>query len=239
MTYQKKQQVPEDGTLNQDRLKQLQRHIHYEEKIQVLQTDLIDLIHFFHSKGWSPATSTNYSFRNPSPEEATYTISISGIDKGKFDATHLMVINAEGNPTTEYTHLKPSAETLLHTLLYEDPSINAVVHTHSVAGTVLSRIFESSKGISFEGYEVLKGLQGINTHQTNIFLPIFPNSQDMVILSEEIRAYQKQNAKMHGFLLAGHGLYTWGESIAAAKRQMEVFEFLLECEIQINSFRKF
>lgn len=211
----------------------------YSEQRTLLQKELIELIHFFHQKGWSPATSTNYSFRNPKPENHTYTISKSGVDKGLFAESDLMEIDRDGNPLEVYTHLKPSAETLLHTMLYEDPMVEAVVHTHSVPNTVLSKLYLPKGGISFEGYEVLKGLEGILTHETNYFLPIFQNSQDIKALSEEIRNYQQKHPLPHGFLLAGHGLYTWGKTIAIAKRQMEVFEFLLECELQINRIGKF
>ena len=33
----------------------------------------------------------------------------------------------------------------------------------------------------------------------------------------------------HGFLLSGHGLYTWGRDLAEARRHIEIFEFLFEC----------
>ena len=34
--------------------------------------------------------------------------------------------------------------------------------------------------------------------------------------------------RAHAFLLRGHGLYTWGETIADAERHVEIIEFLLE-----------
>jgi methylthioribulose-1-phosphate dehydratase len=33
---------------------------------------------------------------------------------------------------------------------------------------------------------------------------------------------------VHGFLVLRHGLYTWGRSVAEARRHVEIFEFLLE-----------
>jgi ribulose-5-phosphate 4-epimerase/fuculose-1-phosphate aldolase len=32
----------------------------------------------------------------------------------------------------------------------------------------------------------------------------------------------------HGFLLSGHGLYTWGRDLAEARRHIEIHEFLFE-----------
>ena len=203
----------------------LSESIHYKS----LKKELIEIIHWFHSKGWSPATSTNYSFRNPVPHEDTYTISRSGVDKSLFKMDDLMIVDKNGNPTKEFEHIKPSAETLLHTLLYENPETQVILHTHTVPNTVLSMIYQKDKQISLQGYEVLKGIHGIKSHEEEVIVPIFENSQDMPVLSAEIRGYYQKNPNMQGFLLAGHGLYTWGHTMAEAKRHMEVFEFLFEC----------
>jgi methylthioribulose-1-phosphate dehydratase len=202
---------------------------HKEPETTLLQEKLMDVIRFFHQKGWSPATSTNYSFRNEDKE--TYTISISGVDKSEFCASDLMIIDKTGKALSAFQHLKPSQETLLHTLLYKNESIHAVLHTHSIAGTVISRRLATQKGVFLRGYEVLKGLGNISTHDMEVFIPIFPNSQDIGALSKEVEQYYQDNPDMYGFLLEGHGLYSWGKSIAEAKRHIEVLEFLFACEL--------
>ena len=202
---------------------------HIEPETTLPQEKLIAVIRFFHQRGWSPATSTNYSFRNEDKE--TYTISVSGIDKSQFCASDLMVIDKSGNAIPAFQHLKPSQETLLHTMLYKNASTNAVLHTHSIAGTVISRRLATQKGVFLRGYEVLKGLGDISTHNTEVFIPIFPNSQDIASLSKEVGLYLQENPDMYGFLLEGHGLYSWGKSIEEAKRHIEVLEFLFECEL--------
>lgn len=200
-----------------------------------LKKELVRLVQEFNQKGWSPATSTNYSFRNPN--EKSISISVSGIDKSRFSEEHIMEIDGKGNPLSDFAHLKPSAETLLHTLLYEKSEVGAVLHTHSLYGTILSRFYQKEEGFALKGYEVLKGLQGVTTHQSNIWLPIFENSQDMPTLSEEIRVYWEKSPKMQGFLLASHGLYTWGQNLAEAKRHLEVWEFLMECEYKFQQLQ--
>jgi methylthioribulose-1-phosphate dehydratase len=50
----------------------------------------------------------------------------------------------------------------------------------------------------------------------------------MTALAETIRETLNQHKDAHGFLLRRHGLYTWGENLAQAKRHIEIFEFLLE-----------
>jgi methylthioribulose-1-phosphate dehydratase len=199
-----------------------------------LKQDLLAVIHWFHAKGWAPATSTNYSFRNPKPGNNTYTISRSGVDKGLFQIADFMEVDAQGNTLEAFKGIKPSAETLLHTMLYEKPEVQAILHTHSVVNTAYSWMHRDKKAVTLEGFELLKGIAGISTHETSIQLPIFENSQDMQALSAEIREGMAKFPGVPGFLLAGHGLYAWGSSIAEAKRHLEVFEFLMECLLLIE-----
>lgn len=195
--------------------------------------ELVECIHFLHGKGWAPATSSNYSYRLPAATEIV--ISSSGKDKGGFTTEDLMRVNLAGKAIEGGQ--KPSAETLLHTLIYNRaPSVTCVLHTHSVYNTVLSQVYAAEGNIILEDFEVLKGLQGIQTHDSKVRIPIFVNSQDMTALSAEIAKEWEEHPDMFGFLLAGHGFYTWGRSIAEAKRHMEVFEFLLECFYKIKTF---
>ncbi len=211
-------------------------HILHLEDYQDLQDELLEIIALFHQRGWSPATSTNYSFRNPQPYHETFTISSSGVDKLHFKAEDLMMIDDEGKPISGYEHKKPSAETFLHTMLYQHLDTQAILHTHSIASTVFSLVHHKDKIVQLTGFELLKGIKGINTHEASVSIPIFDNSQDIKALSEEVRVYFDHNPKMRGFLLAGHGLYAWGDSLAEAKRHVEVFEFIFECMNQMYCF---
>jgi methylthioribulose-1-phosphate dehydratase len=198
-----------------------------------LSIELIESVHFIAQKGWAPATSTNYSFRDPE-QPKTYWITASGIDKSRIGTEQLIAVNEKGqrlNPSDP----EPSAETLLHCLTYEDPSINCVLHTHTVHNTVLSRLMEHETVIVMENYELLKAFEGITTHETSIELPIFPNTQNMSALAAQVRAYHERNIDMRGFLLASHGLYTWGKTIKDARRHLEAFEFLIHCELMARS----
>jgi methylthioribulose-1-phosphate dehydratase len=83
---------------------------------------------------------------------------------------------------------------------------------------------------------MLKGLEGITTHDTHEDVPIFANTQDMRELSARIRGRfagldfaAPGRPPVHGFLIARHGLYTWGRDLAEARRHIEIYEFLFEC----------
>ncbi len=189
--------------------------------------ELLEAIQFFSHKGWSPATSTNYSIRLETPGKIL--ISRSGVDKSRFLKTDLIVINEQGevDPVSAGAGIKSSAETEIHTALYQRfPKINCVLHTHSVLGTWLSQKYVKSWEIKFQDWEIQKGLKGIQSHLSTVVLPIVNNHQVMSdILAEMEPNWERQP---HGFLIAGHGLYTWGETIAEAKRHIETFEFLFE-----------
>lgn len=204
-------------------------------KNQKLAEDLLDAIRFFNQKGWSPATSTNYSVRSENKSE--YIISRSGVDKSKFNLSDLILINPQGEvlPPFNKPGIKSSAETEIHTALYElFPEANCVLHTHSVLGTVLSHTMLSEKQIRFEGFEILKGLEGNATHELSETLPIVPNSQTMSEILNNMKG--RYGTDVHGFLIAGHGLYTWGKDIATAKRHIETYEFLFECYHTMRRF---
>jgi methylthioribulose-1-phosphate dehydratase len=197
---------------------------------RTLCADLLDVIVFFNKKGWSPATSTNYSVRSEDPTKII--ISRSGIDKSKFNENDLILINLDGEILSPFNRsgVKSSAETEIHTYIYSRyPDVNCVLHTHSVLGTVLSREYQKQKAIIFEGYEIQKGLEGNKTHELKSLLPVVPNSQEMTEILENMHQHFTDHPQIHGFLIAGHGLYSWGKDVATAKRHIETYEFLFEC----------
>ncbi len=121
-----------------------------------------------------------------------------------------------------------SAEALLHVEVVRARGAGAVLHTHSIWSTLLSERHAAAGAVSIEGYEMLKGLEGVRTHEHREWLPIVENDQDMARLSGVVRGVLDQHPAAHGFLLRGHGLYTWGADLPQAVRHVEILEFLLE-----------
>ncbi len=183
----------------------------------------------FWSRGWSLGTSSNYSVlveRDP----ITLLLTASGKDKGHLLGSDFVLVDGDGNPTLP-SQPKSSAETLLHCLAVKRCNAGAVLHTHSVWSTILSEHYFSLRGLWIEGFEMLKGLEGITTHETKYWLPIFDNTQDIPSLASEVTSYldSNPNTLCLGYLIRQHGLYTWGKDLPSAVRHMEVLEFLLEC----------
>ena len=185
-------------------------------------------------KGWAPATSGNYSVRLPDEAApAVCAITATGVDKERPTADNVVAVDREGRPINGQA-LKPSAETFLHLMLYRRGGVGAVLHSHSVAGMLLSRRAEPVGHIALSGWELLKGLDGIDRHDCEVRLPVFPNSQNMAGLAAHIEPRLPSAEPCHGFLLAGHGLYVWGKTLPEARRHLEVFEYLLQCEREVR-----
>ena len=186
---------------------------------------LVGIAHGFYKRGWILGTSGNLSAvigRDP----LRLAITPSGVDKGELTAEQILEIAWQDGEITG-AQSKPSAETLLHIKVIERGA-QAVFHTHSVWGTALSKIHAAAGGMLIEGFEMLKGLEGVTSHEHREWLPIIENSQDMPELAETVSRALREYPSSHGFLLKQHGLYTWGASIAQAKRHVEILEFLLE-----------
>src|SRR5687768_14268591 len=154
-------------------------------------------------------------------------MSPSGVDKGELTAAQVLTIDEDARVTSDHA-VKPSDETALHIRIVKERGAGAVLHTHSVWNTILSEVHAAERGIQIEGYEMLKGLDGVRTHQHSEWLPIIENSQDMPALAETVSSVLERNPQAHGFLIRRHGLYSWGKDLAQAKRHIEIFEFLLE-----------
>ena len=189
---------------------------------------LIDVGRLFFERGWSMGTSSNYSVvlqRQPQ----RLLITASGKDKSRLTPADFVQIDEHGQPF-ETGSAKPSAETLLHTVIAEQPGVGAVLHTHSVWATVLSDLHYSDSGLAIEGYEMLKGLAGITTHEHREWVPIFDNTQKIPELAAKLRQRFSHPVRRvaHGFLIRRHGLYTWGANLEEARRHIEIFEFLFE-----------
>ena len=128
------------------------------ERLAQCAGEIISNVRELSERGWTPATSSNFSQRM---DERHLAITVSGRDKGKLNEADIMVVDVEGQPVA--TELKSSAETLLHTQLYKRfPEIGCVLHTHSHNQTVASRLFAGMGHVHLEGYELLKAFAASN-----------------------------------------------------------------------------
>jgi methylthioribulose-1-phosphate dehydratase len=180
----------------------------------------------FDTRGWVMGTSGNFSVvigREP----LRFAITPSATFKGELHAGEILEMD-EGGAALTSGPARVSAEALLHVEIVRARGAGAVLHTHSIWSTLLSDRFGDAGGFAIEGYEMLKGLEGIRSHEHREWLPIVANDQDMPRLSRVVRSVLDAQPEAHGFLLRGHGLYTWGADLPQAVRHVEILEFLLE-----------
>lgn len=200
-----------------------------------LAVDLAETGKNFYSRGWVLGTSGNFS-AVISREPLRLAITSTGLDKGKLTPAQFLELDGAANVVRGEG--RPSAETLLHLAIVSCVNAGAVLHTHSVWSTVLSGTHASQGGVALEGYEMLKGLDGVRTHQHREWLPILENSQDMIELAQRVSTTLHELSGIHGFLVREHGFYTWGASLQEAKRNVEILEFLMEVLVRSASVRK-
>lgn len=193
--------------------------------------ELMDAGRFLYHRGMVPATSGNLSARLA---DGTIAVTVSGRHKGRLGEDDIMRVDAAGR---SLDGRRPSAETLLHVQVYRRfPEARAVLHPHSVNATLLSRLTPSRLVLS--DYELLKAFPGVDTHDCSVVVPVFANNQDITRLAEVVDAWMDGHGPVHGYLIAGHGFYTWGSSVADALRHVEAFEFLFECEMRMREWQK-
>jgi methylthioribulose-1-phosphate dehydratase len=189
-----------------------------------LADQLADVGRHCYERGWALGTSGNFS-AVVRTEPLTLAITTSGVDKGLLEASHIVEIDARG--LVIQGSGTPSAEATLHLAIVRARGAGAVLHTHSIWSTILSDAVTDGS-LMIEGYEMLKGLDGVRTHEHRERLPVIENTQDWVRAVPQVEVVLRENPEAHGFLIRRHGLYTWGSDLAEAKRQIEILEFLFE-----------
>jgi methylthioribulose-1-phosphate dehydratase len=189
-----------------------------------LASQLVDIGRQCYARGWALGTSGNFSAvvnRNP----LRVAITTSGVDKGTLTAANVVEIDEHGKVVAGSG--RPSAEASLHLAIARARGAGAVLHTHSIWSTILSDA-ATGDGLAIEGYEMLKGLDGVGTHEHREWLPILDNTQDWAATVPQVEALLIEQPNAHGFMIRRHGLYTWGRDLAGARRHVETLEFLFE-----------
>ena len=208
----------------------LAEHMEEQPTFETLADRLVETGVEFHRRGWALGTSGNFSAvltRDP----LRVVISRSGIDKGDMTRDQMLLVDESGAVVSG--NGKPSDETVVHLAVARQRGAGAVLHTHSVWNTLLSEAAGDDAGLLVEGFEMLKGLSGVTTHEHAEWVPIVENTQDYGRMTAEVGRVLVAHPRAHGLLLRGHGLYTWGRDLREARRHVEILEFLFEVTGQL------
>lgn len=200
---------------------------------------LVDTTRALAAAGFAPATSGNFSVRL---DATRFLVTASGRDKSRLGDDDVVAVDLGGTPVRGSTARRPSAETPLHAQLYRRfRDAGAVLHTHSRHQTIASRLWAAAGAISLTDFEMIKAFAGHDTHDATFTVPVFRNTQDMPALAREVDAYvdraEAEGRAFLGYLIEGHGLYTWGVDLDDARRHLEALDFLLDCELELRRLR--
>jgi methylthioribulose-1-phosphate dehydratase len=193
----------------------------------VLAHEIAALTRWAHERGWVPATSGNFSALL-STDPFRLAITASGRDKGTVSEADIVVVDELGEPVDSELH--PSAETLLHIVIARTRGAKVIAHVHSMWATLASERVSNARTVEFHGLELLKAFEGVATHEHRESVPIVENTQDWSAAAPGIERTLAESPSAHGFLIRGHGLYTWAGSTASARRHLEAFDYLFEYE---------
>ncbi|WP_018174132.1 MULTISPECIES: methylthioribulose 1-phosphate dehydratase [unclassified Thioalkalivibrio] len=176
------------------------------------------------ARGWLPARTGHFSARL---DDRHIAVTAPNREKSFLDRHDFLVVDLDGHVVAGSE--EPAPETFLHIIMYRhDAQLGAVLHTHSVHATVLSRQFPGT--LALRDYEVLRELPGVKNPARGLDLPVFANDPDVQQLAARVDAAMTREPNLAGFLIGGHGLYTWGASVELALHRVEAFEFMFQCE---------
>lgn len=180
----------------------------------------------FYDRGWARGACGNFSVllaRKP----MRLCITAAGNEKGTLDETNFLELDDDAEILQGFG--RPSDESLLHLAIYRlKPKARCILYSQTVWGTLLSDRFFVDGSITLHGFELLKGLSGVTTHEHTERLPVVENSGDQVALSHVIENVLLESPEIHGIYIRRHGLFSWGETVEEARRNIEIFEFLFE-----------
>jgi methylthioribulose-1-phosphate dehydratase len=180
----------------------------------------------FYRRGWALGVTGNFSILLARKPLRLY-ITAAGNEKGTVDDTNFLEIDDDAEILQGFG--RPSDETLLHLTIYRlRPKARCILYSHSVWGSILSDRKFVDGSVTLHGYEILKGLSGVTSHDHTEHIPIVENSQDHIAQSHVLQNVLLEDGNVRGIYIRRHGLFTWGETVADARRQVEIFEFLFE-----------
>lgn len=196
------------------------------ETPQTPTTELAETGREFYRRGWARGASGNFSIllaRKP----LRLCITSAGNEKGTLDETNFLEVDDDGEILQGFG--RPSDETLLHLSIYRlRPKARCILYSQTVWGLLLADKNFVDGSIVMQGYEVLKGLSGRTDSVEKERIPIVENAQDQIALSHVIENVLLENPTIHGIYIRRHGLYTWGETVEDARKNVDIFEFMFE-----------
>ncbi len=194
---------------------------------------ICELCRQFYDLGWVSGTGGGISIRGA---EGIF-IAPSGVQKERMRPEDIYLLDAKDLEEARVVHgpadasLKISECRPLFYNAYRLRGAGAVLHSHSIWSVLASRMF--SNEFVCQGLEMQKGLRGVGCFDT-LRVPIIANTAREAELTVSMAAAIEGYPQVDAVLVAGHGVYVWGETWAQAKTQAECYDFLFRAVVEAH-----
>lgn len=197
---------------------------------------ICELCRQFYGLGWVSGTGGGISIRGPEgiymapsgvQKERLRPEDIYLLDHARLDDAHVVCAPADAR-------LKISECRPLFYNAYRLRDAGAVMHSHSLWAVLAARLFapEGRPGeFVCQGLEMQKGLRGLGCFDT-LRVPIIANTARESELTASMEAAMLAYPAVDAVLVAGHGVYVWGQTWAQAKTQAECYDYLFRAAVE-------
>ncbi|MEH7123919.1 methylthioribulose 1-phosphate dehydratase [Bacillus sp. JJ1773] len=190
--------------------------------------ELADIKDELAARDWFMGTSGNLAIKvNADPLQ--FLVTASGKDKRKRTLEDFLLVDREGKAVEE-THLKPSAETLLHCAVFQKTLAGCSLHVHTVANNVISELYGDEGKVTFQSQELIKAFD-LWEEDAELTIPIIHNHAHIPALAEEFQEHI--HADNGVVLIRNHGITVWGKDGFEAKKLLEACEFLFQYQLAL------
>lgn len=194
--------------------------------------ELADIKRVLARRDWFPGTSGNLAIK-VDDQPLSFLVTASGKDKTKETNEDFLLVDGQGQPVGE-THLKPSAETLLHVEIYNKTNAGCSLHVHTVDNNVISELYGDKGSITFKGQEIIKAF-GLWEEDAELTIPIIYNHAHIPTLAADFGEFVR--ADTGAVLIRNHGITVWGKDALEAKKYLEACEFLFSYHLKLQLYK--
>lgn len=196
--------------------------------------ELADVKDELAERDWFMGTSGNLAIKVQG-DPLQFLVTASGKDKRKRTDEDFLLVDQFGRPASP-THLKPSAETLLHVEIYRKTNAGCSLHVHTIDNNVVSEVYGDQGVVTFQGQELIKAFDKWEEDAV-LRIPIIRNHANIPTLAKEFAEH------IHGdsgaVLIRNHGITVWGRTAFEAKKILEASEFLFRYQLRLLEHKPF
>jgi len=173
------------------------------------------------ARQWVPAGSGSFSIRTASQQAL---ITPHHKDKAELSPQDLQPLDWPA------TAAEPVAVThQLHASIYQQVhQAKVVLQVQSTSALLFSKLVQSNQH-QFVGYQLQHVLQ--QNPQQQLTLAMLTDASDLVQLQQLVQ--QQHQLGLSALLVRNLGLIVWAEQPEQARRQLEAWDFLLHCELEL------